>query len=191
MGAGNIGSLFGGFLADAGNDVVLIGRGNHVKAIQRNGLRIEGVSGKRVVRVKAVTTPSHLKDAFDLILLTVKAYDTRQAVIEAKTLIEDNSVLLCLQNGLGLEGFASEIIGRDRVLRGVTSNGALRIESGVVVHTGKGGTIIGELNGKVTERARIIAETFSKAGLLTRVTNNIGVDVWTKLLRAKALRVML
>jgi 2-dehydropantoate 2-reductase len=182
MGAGAIGSLFGGLLAEGGNDVALIARESHAKAIKQYGLKIEGVSGKHVVKVKAVTTPAHLKDAFDLILLTVKAYDTRQAVTEAQTLMGNNSVLLCLQNGLGMEEIASEIVGRDMVMRGVTTNGALVEEPGLIMHTGKGETTIGELNGKITERAQRIAEVFSKAGLPTRVTDNIRGTVWTKIL---------
>ena len=182
MGAGAIGSFFGGLLAEGGNDVVLIARESHVKAVKQDGLTIEGASGKHVVKVKAVTTPAHLKETFDLILLTVKAYDTRQAVSEAQTLMGNNSVLLCLQNGLGMEEIASEIVGRDRVLRGVTINGVLLKEPGLVMHTGKGETIIGELNRKITERTPKIAEAFSKAGLPTRVTNNIEGTVWTKIL---------
>ncbi|MGQ9459707.1 MAG: ketopantoate reductase family protein [Candidatus Bathyarchaeaceae archaeon] len=182
MGAGAIGSLFGGLLAEDGNDVTLICREGHVKAIKQHGLKIEGVSGKHVVKVKAVTTPTHLKDAFDLILLTVKAYDTRQAVREARALMENNSVLLCLQNGLGMEEIASELVGRDMVMRGVTTNGALLEEPGLVVHTGKGETTIGELNGKITERVQRIAEVFSRADLPTRATNNIRGTVWTKIL---------
>ena len=182
MGAGAVGSFFGGLLAEGGNDVALIARESHVKAIKQEGLTIEGASGKHVVKVKAVTTPAYLKEIFDLILLTVKAYDTRQAVSEAQTLMGNDSVLLCLQNGLGMEEIASEIVGRDRVLRGVTINGVLLKEPGLVMHTGKGETIIGELNRKITERTRKIAEAFSKAGLPTRVTNNIEGTVWTKIL---------
>ena len=182
MGAGAIGSLFGGLLAEGGNDVALIARESHAKAIKKDGLTIEGVSGKHVVKVKAVTTPAHLKETFDLILLTVKAYDTRQAVTEAQPLMGNNSVLLCLQNGLGMEEIASEILGRDRVLRGVTINGVLLKEPGLVIHTGKGETIIGELNTKITERAQKIAEAFSKAELPTRVASNIEGTVWTKIL---------
>ena len=182
MGAGAIGSLFGGLLAEGRNDVALIARESHVKAIKQNGLTIEGASGKHVVKVKAVTKPAHLKETFDLILLTVKAYDTRQAVKEAQTLMGNNSVLLCLQNGLGMEEIASEIIGRDRVLRGVTINGVLIKEPGLVMHTGKGETTIGELDGKITGRTQKIAEAFSKAGLPTKVTNNIEGMVWTKIL---------
>ena len=96
MGAGAVGSFFGGFLAEGGNDVALIARESHVKAVKQDGLTIEGASGKYIVNVKAVTTPAHLKETFDLILLTVKAYDTRQAVREAQILMGNNSVLLCL-----------------------------------------------------------------------------------------------
>lgn len=182
MGAGSIGSLFGARLAVAKNDVALIARKSHMKAIQQTGLRVDGVSGKRVTKVKVVERPSQLKEDIDLILLTVKAYDTKQAVIEVEGIMKKDTPLLCLQNGLGLEEIAASILGRERVLRGVTRNGALLKEPGLVLHTGRGETIIGELNGKITERTRIIAEVFSEAELLTRVTDNMKGAVWNKVL---------
>lgn len=181
MGAGAVGSLFGGLLAESGNDVTLIGRKSHVDAIKKNGLIIEGVSGKRVISLKAVTSSSELTETFDLILLTVKAYDTAQAVDEAKPLFRKNSVLLCLQNGLGVEKVASRIIGSNRILRGVTSNGALLQKSGLVIHTGKGETIIGEQSTKIIEKTSII-EALLNSGFHTELSGNIEGTVWTKVL---------
>ncbi|WNZ29473.1 MAG: 2-dehydropantoate 2-reductase [Candidatus Bathyarchaeota archaeon] len=181
MGAGAIGSLFGGLLAESGTDVTLIAREAHVNAIKQNGLIIDGVSGKRVVNVKAVTSVMELSETFDLILLTVKAYDTAQAVAEAKPLFRRNSVLFCLQNGLGVEKIASDSIGSTMILRGVTSNGALVKKPGLVMHTGKGQTVIGEPYCKIIEKT-LIAETFQEAGLPTRSSGNIEGDVWTKVL---------
>ena len=181
MGAGAIGSLFGGFLAEAGNDVTLIARKAHVDTINQNGLVIDGVSGKHVINIKAVTAASQLTQTFDLIILTVKAYDTAQAVAEAQSLLGNDSVLLCLQNGLGVEKLASETVGTKRVLRGVTSNGALLKKPGLVTHTGKGQTIIGEPYGKCIEK-QSVAEILLQAGLPTKVSGNIEGDVWTKVL---------
>ncbi len=182
MGAGSIGSLFGGFLAKNGNDVTLIGREDHINAIRNNGLKINGVSGSHNIKIKAMASPSQLEGNFDLVLLTVKAYDTEEAINDAKSLIDDDSVLLCLQNGLGVEEIASKIIGRKNILRGLTSNGSLKTEPGIILHTGKGPTIIGELDGKKSERSHRIAKIFSEAGLSTNQSEKIFVDVWTKLL---------
>jgi 2-dehydropantoate 2-reductase len=182
MGAGSIGSLVGGLLAKAGNYVVLIARQPHVQAIERGGLIVEGVSGKHVLEVKAFTVVEHVKEKFDLILLTVKAYDTKEACLQAKSLMKDGTVFLCLQNGLGTEKVASEVVGVHNVLRGVTGNGALLKEPGIVEHTGKGETIIGEITGEKTRRAQTIAEIFTEANLSARVTDNITGAVWMKIL---------
>lgn len=179
MGAGSIGSLFGGHLAKTGNDVVLVGREKHVQAIRKNGLIIRN-RDEHVVKLEAVTAVDQVEEPFDLILLTVKAYDTRQAVLEVRGLMNDDTTLLCLQNGLGIEEIASESI--EKPLRGVTMNASLVSEPGVIVQTGVGDTIIGELDGNVTQRAKMIAEVFSKAGLQTKVTDDIGSVVWTKTL---------
>jgi 2-dehydropantoate 2-reductase len=179
LGAGAIGSLFGGFLAKEGNDVVLVGREKHVNAIQKKGLTIrDGV--EYVVKVKAVTSVDQVKTPLDLILLTVKAYDTRQAILEVHDLMDEKTTVLCLQNGLGTEEIASELI--ENPLRGVTSNGSLLVKSGVVAHTGRGDTILGEQEGSVTQRMKMIADTFTQAGLNTRITENIQGVVWTKTL---------
>ena len=179
MGAGAIGSLFGGYLAKAGNDVILVGRDQHVKAIKKNGLIIrDGV--EYVVKVKAVTSLDQVGASLDLILLTVKAYDTRQAVLEIHELIGDKTTLLCLQNGLGTDEIASAIL--KNTLRGVTSNGSLFLKNGFISHTGRGDTIIGKRDGSITQKMKMIAETFTKAGLNTRITKNIQGVVWTKTL---------
>ncbi len=179
MGAGAIGSLFGGYLAEAGNDVVLIGRERHVQAIMERGLVLRDESD-RVIKVKAVTSPREAEGAFDLVLLTVKAYDTGLAAREASGLIEGGAALLCLQNGLGVEDIASEVV--ERPMRGVTMNGALFLEAGMVAHSGRGDTVVGELDGSVSPRAEAVAGVFSAAGLKTRVTRNVRGVVWGKTL---------
>lgn len=179
MGAGAIGSLFGGYLAKSGNDVVLVGREKHVNAIKKKGLVIrDGV--EYVVKVKAVTSADQVETPLDLILLTVKAYDTRQAILEIHELIGDKTTLLCLQNGLGIEEIASDII--KNPLRGVTCNGSMLLKNGSITHTGRGDTIIGKRDGIITQKMKMIADTFTKAGLNTRITENIQGVVWTKTL---------
>jgi 2-dehydropantoate 2-reductase len=179
LGAGAIGSLFGGYLAKAGNDVVLVGREKHVKAIKSKGLTIrDGI--EYVVKVKAVTSVDQVETPLDLILLTVKAYDTRQAILEVNDLMDEKTTLLCLQNGLGTEVIASELI--ENLLRGVTSNGSLLLEPGTIVHTGRGDTILGEQDGSITQRMNLITDTFTKAGLNTVITENIQGVTWRKTL---------
>ncbi|NVM55818.1 MAG: NAD(P)-binding domain-containing protein, partial [Candidatus Helarchaeota archaeon] len=136
MGAGAIGSLFGGLLAKAGNEVSLIGRKPHINKINKEGLFIEDLNGNHRIEIKATINPS-LLEAPDLIILTVKAYDTEQAVKDVKLLFGAQTHLMCLQNGLGTEDEAGSILSNDRIIRGTTSEGALFLEPGKVRHTGK------------------------------------------------------
>ncbi len=180
MGAGAIGSLFGGRLAESGNDVILIGRKAHVEKINDNGLFIDGISGKHQIQMKATTNPSDLEIP-DLIILTVKAYDTLQAVKDVKVLFGTNTHLLCLQNGLGLEDVASFILGKGRIMRGTTSEGALFLEPGRIRHTGKGDTIIGYPEGNQAPFISQVATIFQKAGFQTIISDNIKRLVWEKI----------
>ncbi|MFX1294650.1 MAG: ketopantoate reductase family protein [Promethearchaeota archaeon] len=180
MGAGAIGSLFGGFLMHIGNEVSLIGRKLHVDKINQDGLVIDGVSGEYQIHIKATIDPSSLK-APDLIILTVKAYDTAQAVKDVKPLVESHTHLLCLQNGLGTEDVAGSIVGNEHIIRGTTSNGALFLEPGKIRHTGHGDTVIGYPDRKPDLFLKQLAAIFQKAGFNTTISDNIKKLVWQKI----------
>ena len=180
MGAGAIGSLFGGFLAEAGNDITFIGRKPHIDSINQNGLFIEGISGEHQIEVEATTDPSTL-EAPDLIILTVKAYSTAEAVEDVKLLFGDHTYILSLQNGLGTEDVASSILGEERVLRGTTSEGALFLEPGKIRHTGHGETFIGSFSPADAPILRRIEQEFQKAGFKTTISKDIKRVVWEKI----------
>jgi len=182
MGAGAIGSLIGGFLARSGFDVTLIGRKKHVEAIRKNGLTIKGVSGNFRMNVKSTARVDSLNDVFDLVILTVKAYDTKKAVAECKPLFGYGTILLCLQNGLGVEDEASGIVAKERVLRGITNNGAQLEKPSVVLHTGVGETVLGKPNKDGSSDAERVAGIFDEAGLKVKVASNIHGAVWVKAL---------
>ena len=133
LGAGAIGSLFGGLLKNQDNDVVLVGRKQHVDAINQNGLQITGVSGKKNIKIKAYTDVSTL-DKIDLIILTVKAYATKQALESAANIISNNTFILNLQNGLGLKEIIVEHIDESSYARAITSNGAAMESPGKIKH---------------------------------------------------------
>lgn len=105
FGAGGVGSVVGGFLARTGHEVALLGRPWHIDAIRKNGLSISGIWGDyRIKAFDLYTSVEEIKKAgasFDLIILTVKAYDTERAVSELAGLMGDDTMLLSLQNGLG------------------------------------------------------------------------------------------
>ena len=178
IGAGAIGSLFGALLSKK-NNVVLVGRNSHVKAIRKKGLDIKG---KTQLNVKIPSENSIKKITFlpDILILTVKSYDTDSAISQAKSIINGDVAVLSLQNGLGNIDKIEKVVDRRQVIAGVTTNGAFFSEPGVVKHTGKGQTILGELNGQKTKRMESIVDAFNEAGIETIASGDILREIWIK-----------
>jgi 2-dehydropantoate 2-reductase len=175
LGAGAIGSLYGAKLA-ATNDVTLIGRPEHVAAINAHGLRIEGLESQ-IVRVRAATAVDNLgKNA--LVLLTTKVPDSAAAAASLAPLVRGDTTILSLQNGLGSEDIVREALnGRGVVLRGFTQFGGVFKEPGVIEFLVRGYTVIEQ-----HDRSAEIARVFSAANLDCRVSPDIRRDVWYKLI---------
>lgn len=175
LGAGAIGSLYGAKLA-ATNQVTLIGRPGHVAAINRNGLRIEGLESEIAPIRAAVAVEAIGPDA--LVVLTTKVPDSRAALEPLAPLIRDDTTILSLQNGLGSEQIVRESLGnRGVVLRGFTQFGAIFKAPGVIEFLARGYTVIEE-----HERSAHLARVFTAAGLDCRVSPDIRRDVWYKLI---------
>jgi 2-dehydropantoate 2-reductase len=182
VGSGAMGSLFGAFLAESGNDVVLVDVWReHIDAINRFGLKVSGVSGERIVRVKATTNHSEV-GLVDLVILFVKSYDTEQAIRDSLTMISDETVVLTCQNGVGNVERIGEVIGISHVICGATMQGATLVRPGEIFHAGSGITYIGELDGSVSERIKKIEAIFNNAGIRTEISRNIYGMIWSKLL---------
>ncbi len=179
MGAGALGSVFGGMLAQAGEDVVLIGRKPHMEAVSQRGLRITGIFGEHHVKVRAVTSPP--EEEQDLVILTVKSYDTATATRDALPLVGRETIFIPIQNGLGNIETVVEVIGRERVLGGMAIFGAVMREPGwVEVTVMASETLVGEIDGGISKRAERIADLFSRAGIPTKASPHIMRDVWMK-----------
>ncbi|MGE4413644.1 MAG: ketopantoate reductase family protein [Candidatus Caldatribacteriota bacterium] len=183
VGAGAMGSLFGGLLAESGNEVLLIDIWQeHVDAINNKGLWIEGLSGDRFIKIKAATKASKTGGSSDLLIVFVKSYHTETAAKNISSLVGENTAILTLQNGLGNFEILSDILGYQKVVAGTTSYGATILGPGRVRHAGVGPTAIGELDGKITPRLKEIAQLFNEAGIKTETTNNVIGLIWSKLL---------
>lgn len=182
MGAGAMGCLYGGHLAEAGVDVSLVDIWReHVDAINAKGLHMTGVSGDRVVHVPATTDPETVGE-IDLMLLFVKSYDTAQAMRDSGSLIGGDTYVLTLQNGLGNLEAITEAVGAGRVLGGTTSHGSTLVGPGEIRHAGVGPTVIGTLDGGSRSMAETAADMFNGAGLQTRVSGDVRGDIWGKVL---------
>lgn len=183
LGAGALGCAIGGTLAEAGHEVVLINRNPaHVDAIRSRGLVMRHPGGDRTVRAQAATDATGLRPV-DLVIVLVKSFDTRAAMAAALNLVGPETTVLSLQNGLGHEEILADLVGREQVIGGKTYVGGVMLAPGLVL-AGVAGkeTLIGEFDGRDSERVRRIADTFQRAGLTTTATSNILGTIWDKLL---------
>jgi len=186
LGAGALGCVFGGFIAEAGYDVVLIGRGkSHIDAINQNGLVITGLCGRRVVKVPATYNPLEVKDA-ELLILTTKTMDTTDALDSVKHLHKSVKYVLSLQNGMEKDKQLVKRFGLSKVIGGLTMVGGALLGDGHVEYALEGVTFLGELDGRKTERIERIARVFNDAGLKTEIVDDIRAAEWTKLTLAVA-----
>ena len=175
LGAGSIGSLFGALLARAGNDVLLIGREEQVKAVNESGLKVIGVEN---FEVKPEATTSAPEEPPELLLLTTKSYSTKTALECARQCIGSDTWVLSVQNGLGNEELVMKYT--DKVIGGITTNGAMLVEWGKVMWTGRGITVIGKYPTGKAEFVEEVARVFNGAGIETRVTENAIGWKWAK-----------
>lgn len=182
IGAGAMGSLFGGLLSEAGMAVWLIDVWKaHVDVINQKGLTIEREGKSRVVRPRAVTDPQAAGQA-DLVIVFVKSTQTAAAARTAAQLAGSSGVVLTLQNGMGNADLLGQVVAPEQVLAGTTAHGATMLEPGRIRHAGVGPTKIGPWTGDNTAPARQVARILSAAGLDTQVTDEVQALIWHKLL---------
>ena len=182
MGAGSTGGYFGGMLARSGNEVSLIARGAHLKAIRADGLKVVRDDEEFTVRCHATNDPSEVGPV-ELALLCVKTYQNQDAVPLMKPLVGPGTTVLCLQNGVDSYRSAAEVLGESAVLPGAAFIEAEMLGPGVVRQTGSVVRIIlGETNGVETERCRAIRDTFLAAGVPAEVAPDIRAGLWGKFL---------
>ena len=195
MGAGAMGSVFGGFLADAGHRVVLITRPAHAHAIAEKGLLIDGIWGtRRVLSLTAFTNLSYIVNlpAFDLVLLAVKSYDNRMAMGELLLALPDMPPIVSLQNGLGNVEMIAAMAGRNktiggRMIFGVEFNKPGHVTVTVSADTTKIGALPGGIDHALVQQ---LAETFTDAGLPTDAVADIDRYIWGKVLYNCALNAL-
>lgn len=182
VGAGAMGCLFGGMLAEAGHAVQFITRlpeaADHLRTY---GLRLEGLSGERTLAVAASADLRQAADA-ELVLIAVKAYDTATVAPAVAAAVAPPVPILTLQNGLGNVEAIAAAAGAGRTLGGVTAQGATFLDVGHVRHAGRGPTVIGEAAGPATERTKRLAALFCEAGIETSVTEDLLAALWHKLI---------
>lgn len=189
LGAGSLGSVFGGFLAKNGHRVTLFGREHCINPVNSRGLFIEGIWGDHhITNIKGYSSLNKIIQtegrSFDLTLLTVKSYDTKELINRYLQTFGCAHLTVSLQNGLGNLETIAEILGKDKAIGGRVIFGAELIEPGrvkVTVYADK--VILGSLDDSVPfKKVKEIATLFDNAGIPAAATDDIQKALWGKVL---------
>jgi 2-dehydropantoate 2-reductase len=180
IGAGAMGSVYGGLLARTGRDVSLIDpRADHINRVRHHGLIVEGVRGRHVVRLPAHASGEGLTRG-DLAIIFTDANATADAARTAAALLGPEGFAMTLQNGIGNVEALVEALGAARVVAGVSMNSAALIEAGRAAYTNSGMTSIGELDGRRTARIEAVAAMLNEAQIPTEIVADPMAYIWSK-----------
>ncbi|MBP2676390.1 MAG: 2-dehydropantoate 2-reductase, partial [Deltaproteobacteria bacterium] len=184
VGAGGVGGYFGGRLAQAGGDVVFIARGEHLRAMQGNGLRVDSIHGDfRVDPVVATDAPSTVGEV-DYILVAVKSWQLPDAIETMRPMVGEKTCIVPLLNGVEAPDRLSEVFGDERVLGGFCSMIGMVAAPGRISHVGAHPMIaFGERNHRRSERVERLRSAFSRTeGVQAEIPGDIHVAMWNKFL---------
>lgn len=183
VGCGAMGCVYAGLLASAGHEVWAVDAWrDHIDAIRTHGLRLEGISGDRIVRIQATTDAADVGTS-DLVIIATKIMHVEPAATAARALVGSNTVVLSIQNGLGGPDISARILGRERVLVGVVGGfGASMKGPGHAHHNGMELVRLGEFAGPITPRLEHVAEVWRSGGFKVKCFDDIDQLVWEKLI---------
>ena len=181
MGAGGLGSVIGGLLARAGEDVTLVARGAHLEAIRSSGLTVKSpTAGTFSMQVPATDDPAEVGPV-DLIVFGVKLYDLETAAEKMRPMIGPDTVVLPIQNGIDAAERIGRIVGSDAVIGGTATVGGRIEEPGIVAHTVLANTIAcGELPSGTSPRTERVRAVLERAGFSAEAHPDVLVPIWEK-----------
>ena len=175
MGAGAVGCYYGGMLARAGNEVMLIGRPQHVAAVSHDGLLLDTQMFREHVRLEACTDGSGVKGA-QLVLCCVKSTDTASAAAEIAPHLAADAIVLSLQNGVDNAVRLQALLKRD-VFPAVVYVATEMAGPGHVRHHGRGELVIGPF-----AASEMLVAVFAAAGVPVEISDNVAGALWAKLI---------
>jgi 2-dehydropantoate 2-reductase len=182
LGCGAMGSIYAALLSSNGNDVTVVDpNAEHIAAIKNNGLRVYGASGDRTVKVNAYLTPP--SETCDLLVIAVKGSHVASAVAGAHSLINERSLILTIQNGLGSSDVVASVLGKEQLLVGIAQGfGASLPEPGQAHHNDMKAIRMGAYAGLDTEAVLRVANCFKAAGFDAEAADDIEAMQWQKLI---------
>jgi 2-dehydropantoate 2-reductase len=188
FGTGGVGGYFGGRLAQAGEDVIFVARGNHLRAILDSGLRVDSINGNFLVRPARATDSPKVTQPPDVIILAVKSFQLDDAIRQMLPLVEADTVILPLLNGIEHIDILVSEFGAEHVLGGMCRISSFVAGPGHISHVSINPYIaFGELDKTKSERVSKIFNAFKKIqGSTFEAHEDIVLAMWEKYLLISA-----
>lgn len=181
VGAGGVGGYFGGRLSEAGHEVHLIARGDHLEAIRRDGLRVESTLGDFVTSPAGTTADPGEIGPVDAVLVAVKGWQLPEAARSARPLLGPDTLVLPLLNGVEAPDVLAGVLGREHVLGGVCRIVSEIVEPGRIRHSAmEPAVVLGTLDGTPSAGAEQLRGALEEAGVQAEVTDDIHAAIWQK-----------
>jgi 2-dehydropantoate 2-reductase len=182
-GVGAVGGYFGGRLAQSGEDVTFIARGEHLQALRTKGLRVDSINGDFAVSpVTATDDPAQI-GAVDVVVVGVKTWQVPEVAESIQPLIGEDTLVLPLQNGVEAPAQLAEILGREHVCGGLAKIISFIAGPGHIRHSGADPYIaFGELDNQPSARVENLLCAFNRSGVKAEIAPDITAALWAKFL---------
>ena len=187
FGAGGVGGYFGGRLAQAGESVTFIARGEHLHAMLADGLIVESIKGDFSVLPVIATDDTSKVGAVDAVLVCVKMWQIPEAAQAILPLLGPDTFVLPLENGVEAPSQLAQILGKEQILSGLCRIVSRIASPGHIQHTGIDPLIaFGELDNRPSSRTKNLLQCFTRAGISAQIPPDIAMAVWLKFLFVSA-----
>ena len=182
FGAGGIGGYLGGRLSQAGEEVVLIARGEHLAAIRENGLRVDSIKGDFVATPALATDNPAEAGTVDAVILGVKAWQVTDAAKAMRPMIGPDTFVVPMQNGVEAPGQLAAVLGERAVVVGLGGLISYIVGPGHILHAGSEPFVsFGESDDSTSERTQQLLQAFQNAGVQANIPADIHAALWGKL----------
>jgi len=181
MAAGAVGGYFGARLAQAGHEVAFVARGQQLEALHAHGLRVQSLLGDMHLPDVNVTDEPAGIGAVDLVLFSVKLWDTLEAAEAVRPLLGEKTAVVSFQNGVVKDDILRQVLGAEHVIGGVAYIAATIVEPGLICHSGTLAKLaFGEYDGSLSPRVRQFRDACEDSGIDAEISDHIEQTIWEK-----------
>lgn len=183
LGSGGVGGYFGGRLAQAGEEVIFVARGDHLRAMRSQGLRVESIKGDFIIHPVQATDDPQIAGEADFVLVCVKAWQVPEVAPLVRPMTGPQTAVVFLGNGVEAPDQLKAALGSEHVLGGLCQISSLVAGPGHIRHVGiEPHVVFGELDGRSSQRVERLKQAFERAGVSVAVPADILSAMWDKFL---------